>query len=83
MFTNRTAAIVIEFYPFQNISNNTNWRITGLLGYTAIHLNSRSHDALVSTSAADGMRTEGIIFLLFYNLFKLKLKVWWLKVKVI
>ena len=61
MFTSRTSAIVIEFYPFHNIANDTNWRITGLLGYMAILLDSRSHDALTSTIASEGMRTEGLV----------------------
>jgi hypothetical protein len=61
MFTTRTSAIVIEFYPFHNIANDTNWRITGLLGWMAILLDSRSHDALTSLTAAEGMRTEGLV----------------------
>jgi hypothetical protein len=61
MFTNRTAAIVIEFYPFHNIANNTNWRITGLLGWIAVSLDSRSRDALTASIAAEGMRTEGLV----------------------
>jgi hypothetical protein len=61
MFTNRTSAFIIEFYPFHNISNSPNWRITGLLGWVAIILDSRAHDALTSSSAAEGMRTEGLV----------------------
>ncbi len=61
MFTNRSAAIVIEFYPFNNISNNTNWHITGLLGWMAILLDSRSYNALTSSNASEGMRTEGLV----------------------
>jgi hypothetical protein len=61
MFTNHNAAVVIEFYPFYNISNSTNWRITGLLGWIAILLDSRSYDALTSASASEGMRTEGLV----------------------
>jgi hypothetical protein len=61
MFTTRTSAIVIEFYPYHNISNDTNWRITGLLGWMAILLDSRSHDALTSSVASEGMRTEGLV----------------------
>jgi len=61
MFGNRNTAIVIEFYPFHHISNNTNWRITGLLGWIAILLNSRSQDALQSSFASQGMRTEGLL----------------------
>ena len=64
MFTNRAAAIVIEFYPFENISNSTDWHIGGLLGWTAILLDSRVHDALTSTAAIEGMRTEGIVFMI-------------------
>lgn len=61
MFTAHTGAIVIEFYPYQNISNNRNWRITGLLGWTSILLDSRLLTALTSTMGTDGMRTEGLM----------------------
>jgi len=54
-------AIIIEFYPFQTISNNPNWRIKGLLGWLAIRLDTRTYDALTSASAGEGMRTEGLL----------------------
>mgnify|MGYP006892767629 CR=1 FL=1 len=61
MFTDRNSAIVIEFYPYHNISNNPNWRITGLLGSIGILLDTRSYDALSSSIANDGMKTEGLV----------------------
>jgi len=60
MFSNNSA-IIIEFYPFQMIANNPNWRIKGLLGWLAIRLDTRTYDALTSSSAGEGMRTEGLL----------------------
>ena len=61
MFSIRTPALVIEFYPFHPISNNENWRITGLLGWIAVQLDSRAHDALTATTAVEGLQTQGLI----------------------
>ncbi|CAF3995478.1 unnamed protein product [Rotaria sp. Silwood2] len=61
MFTNPNSALVFEFYPSQNIANSTHWRIAGLLGWTAILLDTRLLNALSSSSAREGMRTEGLL----------------------
>ncbi|CAF1083815.1 unnamed protein product [Rotaria sordida] len=61
MFTHHNGALVFEFYPLQNIANSTNWRISGLLGWTAILLDARLLNALSSSSAREGMRTEGLL----------------------
>ena len=61
MFTTRTSALVIEFYPYHPIANDTNWRISGLLGWIVILLDSRSFDALTSAAATEGLRTEGLV----------------------
>ena len=58
MFSN-TSAVVIEFYAFQAIANNPNWRIRTLLGWVAIRLDTRTYDALTSPGSNEGMRTEG------------------------
>ncbi|CAF3623238.1 unnamed protein product [Rotaria sp. Silwood1] len=60
MFSNNSA-IVIEFYPFQPISNNPNWRIKTLIGWITIRLDTRTYDALTAPSSAEGMRTEGLV----------------------
>ena len=59
MFTVRSASLVIEFYLFQPIANNTNWRVSAFLGWASIRLDARTQDALKSTMAKQGMRTEG------------------------
>ncbi|CAF3399034.1 unnamed protein product [Rotaria sp. Silwood1] len=61
MFTNPNSALVFEFYPLQNIGNNTRWRIAGLLGWTTILLDTRLLNALSSSAAREGMRTEGLM----------------------
>jgi hypothetical protein len=58
MFSNNSA-VVIEFYPFQTIANNPDWRIKGLLGWVAVRLDTRTYDALTAASSGEGMRTEG------------------------
>ncbi len=58
MFSNNSA-VVIEFYPFQPIANNSHWRIKDLLGWVAIRLDTRTYDALTAASSGEGMRTEG------------------------
>jgi hypothetical protein len=60
MFSNNSA-IVIEFYPFQAIANNPNWRIKSLLGWVGIRLDTRTYDALTAASSIEGMRTEGLL----------------------
>ena len=54
-----TSAIVIEFYPFQAVGNNPNWRIKSLVGWIAIRLDTRSYDALTASSSMEGMKTDG------------------------
>lgn len=61
MFTTRGAALVIEFYPYHPIANHSNWRIAGLLGWVAVLLDQRSYDALTSTAAGNGLRTDGLM----------------------
>ena len=61
MFTTRAPALVIEFYPYHPIANNDNWRITGLLGWVAVLLDQRSYDALTSSAAGNGLRTDGLM----------------------
>ncbi|CAF3501562.1 unnamed protein product [Rotaria socialis] len=61
MFTSNGSAMVIEFYPYQNIANSKNWRLSGLLGWTAIILDERLMNALTSTLGSEGMRTEGLL----------------------
>ena len=58
MFVNNSA-IVIEFYPFNNISNNPNWRIKDLLGWIAVRLDTRTYDALTASGSMEGLKTEG------------------------
>ncbi|CAF1270425.1 unnamed protein product [Rotaria sordida] len=60
MFSNNSA-LVIEFYPFQTIANNPNWRIKTLHGWITIRLDTRTYDALTAPSSAEGMRTEGLL----------------------
>ena len=64
MFSNLTA-IVIEFYAFEAIANNPNWRIRSLVGWVAIRLDTRTYDALTSPTSTEGMRTEGTCFVSF------------------
>ncbi|CAF4488991.1 unnamed protein product, partial [Rotaria magnacalcarata] len=56
MFTSNASAIILEFYLYQNIANSKNWRISGLLGWTAIILDERLMNALTSTFGSEGMR---------------------------
>ena len=80
MFSNNSA-IVIEFYQFQPIGNNPNWRIKGLLGWIAIRLDTRTYDALTATTSGEGMRTEGKDLLFSLQLVStLSSKVFWWKV---
>lgn len=58
MFSNNSA-IVIEFYPFNPIANNANWRIKNLMGWIAVRLDTRTYDALTAPSSSEGMKTEG------------------------
>ncbi|CAF4098028.1 unnamed protein product [Rotaria sp. Silwood2] len=67
MFSNNSA-IVIEFYPFQPIANNPNWRIKTLIGWITIRLDTRTYDALTAPSSSEGMRTEGKLSLIFLYL---------------
>lgn len=60
MFSNNSA-LVIEFYPFESINNNTNWKIRSLAGWVAVRLDTRTYDALTATGSAEGMRTEGMV----------------------
>lgn len=59
MFGNREAALVLEFYNAHPIANNSEWSLNSLIGRSAIRLDSRARDALISQVAVDGMRTEG------------------------
>ena len=59
MFIGRSSSLVIEFYLFQNIAGSTNWRVSAFLGWAAIRLDIRTQDALKSSIAKQGMRTEG------------------------
>ena len=58
MFSNNSA-MVIEYYAFQTIGNNPNWKIKDLLGWSAIRLDTRTYDALTASGSMEGMRTEG------------------------
>jgi hypothetical protein len=58
MFSNN-AALVIEFYPFRPIGNNSNWHIKDLIGWIIIRLDTRTYDALTAPGSVDGMRTDG------------------------
>ncbi|CAF1959019.1 unnamed protein product [Rotaria magnacalcarata] len=60
MFSNNSA-LIIEFYPFQAISNNPNWRIKSLVGWVAIRLDTRAYDALTAPGSSEGVRTEGLL----------------------
>ena len=60
MFSNNSA-VVIEFYVFQSIANNPNWRINARVGWTAIRLDTRTYDALTAPSSSDGMKTDGLV----------------------
>jgi len=73
MFSNNSA-IVIEFYPFQTIANNPNWRIKDLLGWTAIRLDTRTFDALTASSSSEGMRTEGKLSFNFHLIYFIEKK---------
>lgn len=58
MFSNNSA-VVIEFYIFQAIANNSNWRINARVGWTAIRLDTRTYDALTAPTSSDGVKTDG------------------------
>ncbi|CAF4704862.1 unnamed protein product, partial [Rotaria magnacalcarata] len=49
------SALIIEFYPFQAISNNPNWRIKSLVGWVAIRLDTRAYDALTAPGSSEGV----------------------------
>ena len=59
MFSNRDTGLVIEFYQHRPIGNNPKWTLSGLIGWSVVRLDARTQNALISTAAVNGMRTEG------------------------